>query len=202
MGKIVHLDKVREFMAKTPVFRSRDVELIVGNSEYASLLLHNLVRRGEARRLVKGWYTSAEDPAVAVFAFRPAYIGLQEALSVRNLWEQETNVVIVTCLTVRPGVRQVLGSSVILHRIDRKYFFGFEFLDCGGTFLPVSDLEKTLIDLAYYRELPGKEVLRTLVRMADRRKLNRYLQHYPRKLGETLGGSLACDRERPLPSLC
>jgi len=183
---MVHLSKVREFVSKTPVFRARDIELIVGNREYSSVLLHNLVRRGEARRMVKGWYASTPDPTFSVYAFRPAYIGLQEALSLRDLWEQETNVVIVTCLTVRPGPREVMGSNVILHRIDKRYFFGFDHIDYGTTSVPVSDLEKTVIDLVYYRELPGRDVLQTLERKVDKRRLGAYLRRYPRKLGESV----------------
>ncbi len=179
MGKVVHLAAVREFIAKTPIFRARDVELIVKDRAYTSLLLHNLERRGEVQRLVKGWYTSRGDPSVAVFAFRPAYLGLQQALSLRDLWEQETGVVIVTCNSVRPGVREILGSNAILHRIDAKYFFGFDYLDCGGIVLPVSDVEKTLIDLIYYRELPGADVLRSLAKEADENKLRGYLRRYP-----------------------
>ncbi len=181
MGKVVHLAAVREFIAKTPVFRARDVELMVKDRAYTSLLLHNLERRGEVQRMVKGWYTARGDPSLAVFAFRPAYLGLQEALSLRDLWEQETSVVIVTCISVRPGVREILGSNAILHRIDAKYFFGFDYLDYGGIAMPVSDVEKTLIDLVYYRELPGTDVLRRLAKEADESKLREYLLRYPQR---------------------
>ncbi len=179
MGKVGHLAAVREFIAKTPVFRARDVKLMVKDRVYTFLPLHNLERRGEVQRIVKGWYTARGDPSVAVFAFRPAYLGLQEALSLRDLWEQETNVVIVTCVSVRPGVREILGSKAILHGIDEKYFFGFDYLDYGGIALPVSDVQKTLIDLVYYRELPGTDVLRRLAKEADESKLRDYLLRYP-----------------------
>jgi len=179
MGKVVHLAAVREFVAKTPVFRARDVELIVKDRPYTLLLLHNLVRKGEVRRIVKGWYTTRVDPALAVLAFRPAYLGLQQALSLRDLWEQETTVVIVTCISVRPGIREIMGSNAVLHRINAKYFFGFDYLDYGGIAMPVSDVEKTLIDLVYYRELPGADVLRKLAKEADESKLRDYLLRYP-----------------------
>lgn len=180
MGKVVHLDAVRQFVRRTPVFRARDVEMIVNDAGYARLLLHNLARRGEVKRITKGWYTVHEDPLVSVFAFRPAYIGLQEALSLRELWEQETNVVLVTALRVRPGLRTILGSNVLLHRISSRYLFGFDYLRYGDFFLPVSDLEKTLIDLAYFDESPGDDIMRRLARSADPRKLSRYLRPYPK----------------------
>ena len=178
MGKIVHIDRVREFIATTPVFRARDIELIVKEREYASVLLHTLARKGSVRRITKGWYSTQDDPIVSVFAFRPAYLGMQEALSLRNLWDQETNVVIVTPLKVRPGTRRIMDSNVIIHRIKREYFFGFDYLKYGEIVIPVSDAEKTLIDLIYFNESPGRDLLKRIAKDADLKKLAEYLTHY------------------------
>jgi len=167
-------------MKETPAFQARDVELIVGDRAYASLLLHNLAKRGEVKRITKGWYTVQDDPLVSVFAFEPGYLGLQEALSLRELWEQETNVVIVTALKVRQGLRRVMESNVVLHRIRSRYLFGFDHARYGGLLLPVSDREKTLIDLVYFNESPGESVIRRIAKEADRRKLNTYLRAYPK----------------------
>jgi predicted transcriptional regulator of viral defense system len=178
MGKILHIDSVRRFIRTTPAFRVKDIEVIVGDSPYSSFLVHYLRKKGEIRRIAKGWYTAIEDPVVSVFAFRPAYLGLQEALSLRNLWEQESNVVIVSASSVRNGIREIMGSKVILHRISHKYFFGFEMIRYDEFYLPVSDVEKTLIDLVYFDELPDRDVLKRLVREADFQKLHRYLSRY------------------------
>lgn len=182
MGRIVHLDKVREFIAKTPAFRSRDIELIVKDRGYTSLLLHTMERRGEIKRIVKGFYSKSDDPVVTVFAFKPSYIGLQEALSLRQIWEQETNVVLVTPLKVKPGLREIMGSSVVLHRIKKEYFFGFDYLRYGEIYLPVSDREKTLLDFVYFNETPGTDVLKLMVEGIERVKLREYLSHYPERL--------------------
>lgn len=178
MGKVVYIDSVRRFIKSTPVFRAKDVELIVGDTNYSSLLLHNLTRRGEIKRVTRGWYTVLDDPVVSVFTFRPSYLGLQEALSLRNLWEQETNVVIVSATRVRPGIRKIMGSPVIIHRISPNYFFGFDYLKYGDIFLPVSDVEKTLIDLVYFNELPGRDVLKRILSVADMDKLRLHLKNY------------------------
>jgi len=181
MGKIIHLNKIREFLKRTPVFRVRDVEIIVKNKNYSHLILHNLVKKGEIKRITKGWYSLQEDPIVSVFCFKPAYIGLQEALSLRELWEQETNVVIVTTRKVRTGTRRILDSNVILHRMDKKYFFGFEYLKYENFFIPVSDIEKTLIDLVYFNEIPGKDVLKEIKRRINKKKLKEYLTWFSSK---------------------
>ncbi|MEM3124122.1 MAG: hypothetical protein QW756_08575, partial [Nitrososphaerota archaeon] len=150
---------------------------------YAYLLLHNLVSRGEIRRLVKGWYTTCDDPVVSVFAFRPAYLGLEEALSLRGLWEQETNVVIVTPLRVRVGMRRIMDSNVVVRRISSKYFFGVEYLRYGDLFLPVSDVEKTLVDFFYFDEPIDSRTLKKLWRLVDRRRVFHYLRRFPRAVG-------------------
>ena len=179
MGKKVHIDAVRRFISSTPAFRAKDVEVLTGDRGYALLALHNLERKGEVHRVTRGWYSAGEDPTVAVSAFSPAYLGLQDALSLRGAWEQETNVVIVTCSKAKPGVREALGSRIVVHRIDPEYFFGFDFLPYGKAAVPVSDVEKTLIDLVYFGESPGREVLRRLLGRSDEGVLRGYLERYP-----------------------
>ena len=179
MGRKVHIDGVRRFIRGTPAFRARDVELQVGDRGYALLLLHNLEKGGEVHRVTRGWYSASEDPTVCVFPFAPAYLGLQEALSVRGLWDQESNVVVVTSGMAKPGTRTLLGSRVVVHRIAPRYFFGFDHLPYDGYSVPVSDAEKTLIDLVYYDELPGQDVLEGIWSKADKQVLRRYLSRYP-----------------------
>lgn len=175
------MNKLREFLKSTPIFRAKDIELVVKNKNYGYLTLHNLVKKGEIKRVTKGWYSLYEDPIVAVFCFKPAYIGLQEALSFHELWEQETNVVLVTARKVRTGIRKILDSNVILHRINQKYFFGFDYLKYENFFIPVSDIEKTLIDLVYFNETLDENVLKEIKRRIDKEKLETYLKNFPSK---------------------
>ena len=186
MGKVVHLGKIMEFAGKTPVFRARDVELIVKSKNYSHLILHKLVREDRIRRVTKGWYSLYEDPMVSVFCFKPAYIGLQDALSFHGLWEQETNVTIVTSRKVRVGVRRILDSNVVLHNIDRRYLFGFDFLKYGEFFVPVSDVEKTLLDLVYFNEIPSKDVLNEARHKLNEDKLKKYLASYPSRIKDRI----------------
>ena len=178
MGKIKYLPKIKEFLEKTPAFSARDIELIVKNKRYAHLLLHNLVKKGEIYRLTKGCYSKESDPILAVFCFKPAYLGLQEALSLDNLWEQETNPVIITARKAREGVRQALGNNIVIYRISPRYFFGFELFKYGDFFLPVSDIEKTLIDLVYFKNIPSEKTLREIKKRIQSAKLNSYLKRY------------------------
>lgn len=140
--------------------------------------MNYLAKRGEARRITRGYYTVHEDPALLVHCLKPAYLGLQDAMSLRDLWEQETVPIIITCRRVRCGLRKVMEQNVLVRRISKKYFFGYEYLERGGFFLPVSDIEKTLIDLVYFGEMKS-DLARLFRKRIDRKKLGAYLAKYP-----------------------
>jgi len=150
--------------------------------EYSYLLISNLIKSKEIKRIIKGFYTIHDDTIVSVFCFRPSYIGMQEALSIYNLWEQETNVVIVTTKKVKKSRIEVFENNVILHRIKPKYMFGFDIIKYGNFYVPVSDIEKTLIDLIYFNEVPDKKLLKKIKKRIDKKKLKKYLQIYPEKI--------------------
>lgn len=132
------------------------------SNEYLDQLLHNLVKQNKIIRITNGSYTFKKDLMVSGFAYSPFYYGLQEALSLRNLHEQETNPIIITKNKIKPGIKTIQGSNVLLRRIDCKYFFGFDFIKYYDMEIPVSDYEKTLIDFVYYNEPLSKEVINDL----------------------------------------
>jgi predicted transcriptional regulator of viral defense system len=190
MGKMKHMKEVMDFLKKSLVVSSRDIALIVKNRNYAYLLARNLIKRGVIKRIVKGFYSLYDDPVITVFCFKPCYIGLQEALSLHNLWEQETSTVVITAKRVRPGVRKIFDSNVILHRLNPKYLFGYELMKYEDFHIPVSDIEKTLIDLIYFNEIPDKRVLRKIKKKIDRKKLEKYLKPYSKKFKEKVNSFL------------
>ena len=152
------------------------------SNEYLDQLLHNLVKQNKIVRITNGSYTFKKDLMVSGFAYSPFYYGLQEALSLRNLHEQETNPVIITTNKIKPGIKTIQGSNVILRRIASKYFFGFDFIKYYNMEIPVSDYEKTLIDFVYYNEPLSKEVINGLKKKIDKKKLEKYLSRYPEKI--------------------
>jgi len=179
MQKVKHIEKIRNFIKRTPVFSSKDIERITKNKNYAHLILSKLENKGEIFRLIKGFYSSFNDPVFSVFCFKPSYIGLYDALSLRNLWEQETNTTIITTRRVRSGIRKILESNVFIKRIKSEYFFGFDYVKYGDFYIPVSDIEKTLIDLIYFKESLTWQILKNLKKKIEKKKLLKYLKSYP-----------------------
>src|SRR3989338_2148832 len=147
MGKLKHKG-IRELFDKSPVVDFASVNRAVKG--YSKQLIRNLVLQGKAKKLAKGCYTKYDEPSLAVFCFKPAYLGLQDAMSHHELWEQETIPVIITARKVRSGIRQVMGGNVLVRRVFPEYLFGYEPVKEGEFFLPYSDVEKTLIDMVYF----------------------------------------------------
>lgn len=182
MGAVKHKDIIRNFFRQTPVVNINSLKRrINGKSNYASLMLNQMVKKKEVYRLTRGFYSLHNDPTLAVFCFKPAYLGLQEALSIHNLWEQETNTVILTTKTVREGIRNIAGNKVILKRLPKKLFFGVEYKQYGDFYLPVSDIEKTLLDLIYFQQPIDKELVQKFKENINLKKLKQDLSHYDQK---------------------
>lgn len=175
-----YIDKIKEHFREKPVFSLRDVMILLKkeglSKNYAYLMIHNLLVKKEIFRITKGVYSFNEDLMVSGFAFSPFYYGLQESLSIRNFWEQETNPVIITVKKIRPGLREVFGNNIVIRRIGRKMFFGFEMIKYHNLWIPVSDTQKTLIDFVYFNEPLQKETLAEIKKKLDSQKLDDYLK--------------------------
>ena len=183
MGKIKYINEVREFFKESPVVGIDSLKKFIPKKDkrYIHLLISNLLKKKDIKKITKGFYTIYEDPSLAVFCFKPSYLGLQNALSFYNLWEQETNPVVVTTRNLRKGIRKVFGRNVLVRRLDKKYMFGFNLEKDGDFYFPYSDIEKTFIDLVYFKQPLDKEVIREFKRKLDRKKLLSYLKAYSKK---------------------
>lgn len=185
MGKIKYADKIREFFKRNAIVDINSLKRFIiknnGKKDYVYLLLNNMTKKGEIKRITKGYYSLYEDPVLAVFCFRPSYLGLQSALSIHNLWEQETIPVIITSKTVRLGIRKVDGSNILLKRVLARYFFGFKYVKDGEFYVPVSDIEKTFLDMVYFNQKMDEDLLKELKNKINRKKLKDYLKEYPLK---------------------
>ncbi len=194
MGKQKHLSRVISLFKESPVVSFNSIELIVKNKknvkQYTKQLIRNLIKQGKIKKLAKGVYTSRDELSLSVFCFKPSYLGLQNAMSFHNLWEQETVLVIVTSRKVRTGIRKIWGSNVLIRKIDKKYIFGFEYYKDGDFYFPYSDIEKTFIDMVYFRQPLDKEAVVEFKKKIDKKKFNSYLKRYPKRFRERVIGVL------------
>lgn len=173
---------VREKLSNNIIFTIRDVKFLLRNKvneHYPNLLIHNLLKKGEIHRITRGIYTFRNEIETVGFAFSPFYYGLQEALTIRNLWEQETNPVIITKRKVRKGVRTIMGRNVVIRTIDKSMFFGFEMIKYFDFWIPVSDVEKTLIDFIYFKEYLREDILEEIKKKIRENVIKEYLREVP-----------------------
>ena len=183
MGKIKYVNDIRRFFKESPIVNIQSLKRFIKkkNKDYIHLLINNLLKKREIRRITKGFYSVYEDPSLIVFCFKPSYLGLQNALSFHNLWEQETNPTVITTRNLRKGIRKVFDRNVIIRKIDKKYLFGFEYYKDGDFYFPYSDIEKTFIDMIYFRQPLDKEVVIEFKKRIDKKKLKDYIKRYPGK---------------------
>lgn len=187
MGKQIHSEEIKRLFEKSPVVEFKSLERIIGktkNSNYAKLFIHNLLKKGEIKKIGKGVYTKHNEVSLAVFSFKPSYLGLQSALSHYGIWEQETIPIIITSRKIRRGIRSLMGRNVLLRNINKKYFFGLEYAEEGNFYLPYSDLEKTFIDMVVFNQKIDEEALKKIKKKINRKKLLNYLKKYPSKIIE------------------
>ena len=177
---------MKEFIAQfssKPAFSSYEARNFFrfrhGPEGYYKLVLNNLVRSGRIYRITRGQYSFYDEIQYVGFAFKPYYYGLQDALSIRNLWEQETNPVIITPRRVRSGVRTFMGRNYVIRWIERSMFFGYSLVEYGDFFIPVADTEKILIDMVYYHEFLPEEVKNEILRAVNKKKLQEYILMLP-----------------------
>ncbi len=186
MGKQKYQQEIKELFSKSAVVSYNSIQRIVNHKrkvrQYVKQLVRNLILKKKISRLAKGYYTTHDDASLTVFCFQPAYLGLQDALSYHNLWEQETIPIIITTRKVRTGIRKVLGSNVLIRHLDKKYYFGIEYSTDNSIVLPYSDVEKTFIDLVHFKQKISPEVLKEFKKRINQKKLKQYLQHYPKKV--------------------
>jgi len=177
-------DSIMAAFSQYPAFTYRDVRLRFGGSHSANVLsrtLSHLKSTGRIFAIRKGRYSVVRDSMVSGFAFRPFYYGLLSAMSIRDMWTQNTRPDIITTKTVSVSRTNVFGKDgpvVLVHHIPTKYLFGFDTVRYGSLSIPVSDPEKTLIDLFYFRVRLPIQDWSGLLKAIDPAKLDRYLKHY------------------------
>jgi len=173
-----------EYFSKLTLFSADDAYRFLSHYgsdySYSRVFLHNLVVNGKLYRITKGTFTFSRNEAVYGFAFRPFYYGMEFALSVRKLWTQQANPVIITLTKSNAGTRKILGTNITIRRISQNAFFGFEYLNYMDLFIPVSRPEKIFLDFIYYGINPDKETLTNLMKKID----PEILKEYVKRLGQ------------------
>lgn len=185
--------EIASHFANYPVFTYRDVKLYIANSRRSvkniPRLLSYMKSTGLISSIRKGVYTFNNDIMVAGFAYSPFYYGLLSALTIRELWTQNSKPEIMTIRKVRNSKSYAFGEKndiIFLHHVPVKYFFGFDTVNYGKLKVPVSNPEKTLIDLFYYKIKLPIQNYSGLLRVINKKKLDEYLKMYNKRTAKAV----------------
>lgn len=169
-----------EEFKKTPIFTAIDIEKFLvskgSTKNYSKIFIKLMVVGGRAYKVSKGFYTLYNNSEVAGFPYSPFYYGLSFALTKHGLWKQQANPYVITTKNVRRGVRRVLGSNITVSKISKDMFFGYRYVKGANFYYPVSDVEKTFIDLVYFRYGVDDQVYENIAKKVDKKKMLLYLK--------------------------
>jgi len=178
--------KFNKYFSNLKIFTFKDAERFLLNhnasKNYIKLFMHNQVIKHGLLKIGKGYYTFQNNEAVVGFRFTPFYYGLEYALTIMKLWTQMANPVVLTATKTVPGSRVLMGQNVTVRRISKNMMFGFEYIKYSGIFIPVSDVEKTLIDFTYYKIRLSNADIKSMLKQINHKKIERYLLKYSKHL--------------------
>ncbi|MBL7160241.1 MAG: hypothetical protein ISS93_00100 [Candidatus Aenigmarchaeota archaeon] len=174
----VKYKKFQEKLEKASVFSLKTVQGEMGNG-YAKVFIHRLREKGKIIPLIKGWYSFKETPYLITVPLGEAYIGLGTAAFLHGFWDQIPNVNVLTTKApkkIKVGERIVGERKVIVRRVSRKMYFGYETMKVDGESVRVSDLEKTLIDMIYFNYPFLDDIWKAMAGSLNKKKLALYIR--------------------------
>ncbi len=180
MNKVEILSKFNKF--KKPFYTFSDLQLILGLEKLSTnKRIIDLTKQGFLVKLARNVFVPSfweYDPLeVASSINQPAYISFESALSYYQVLRHFDDGLITLASFICFNKRTIGGNTVILSRIKKNLFFGFE---KRGKIM-IATPEKALLDLAYLVSYGNGESsfdefdLSTL----NKKRFEKYLNLYP-----------------------
>ncbi len=144
------------------MFTSREIALLAGRSVSATAhALKRMEREDLIRRVAHGLWCNATDPRFSPFLLVPflagthqAYVSFLSALHLHGMIEQIPQTV-YAATTGHTRVKKTPLGTYSFHRIDPRFFVGFDWYRGGRDFL-IASPEKALVDSLYLSSRRGK----------------------------------------------
>jgi predicted transcriptional regulator of viral defense system len=134
------------------IFTLNDVVKISGQKkEVVKSTLSRLVNQNKVFRLKKKYYSlrKIENKFLLQKLFTETYIGLHSALEYYGSTTQRfNNLDLITSKVLK--AQNIGGTDVQFHKVKQVLFFGFEKIQINNVQVFVANIEKTIIDCAYF----------------------------------------------------
>lgn len=139
------------------VFSARALAHLIGKPlPTARTYLDRLVKKGLAKRLMKGKISFSDDDfVIATQLVEPSYISLHSALRLHGLMQQMPSS--VQCVTPKNSL-SIKALGLRYHKIPPSLFFGYERVSRGGSYALVACAEKAVLD-GWYLGVFDKKIL-------------------------------------------
>ena len=171
-------------------FTFSDVRMVLRNKhnkisdKTIQVTLSRMVRGEKLYTVKKGIFSLEQRDEFVGFAFTPFYYGGLTALMITDLIDDQVKMEIMTTHKIKKSFIDVYKgkSHVEVHHLPKKYYFGFTEMRYGDIIVPVSDPEKTLIDLFYYNKRLFKRNYAELIKHVNMKTLEKYLNCYDKRI--------------------
>lgn len=145
---------------------------------YIRKFISIMLKTGRLNRITKGYYTLNKEIEIIGYAFKPFYYGLGTSLIYYDLSEQQASQTVITTKMVREGVREIFGVNVVIKRIPKSLYFGYNDVMGERFHFYLSDIEKTLLDMIYFNYTVEEYVYKNIFRQVNKNRINGYLKKY------------------------
>jgi predicted transcriptional regulator of viral defense system len=182
MNKVELLKKFKEF--KKPFYTFGDIQLVLGLEKMsANKRIIDLVKQGFLVKLGRNifvpsfWEYNILDIASQLHTF--TYISFESALIWYNIIEEDQNILTLASL-YQISSRNLGNKTVNWTKLKDELFFGFELKENKMIATP----EKAFADILYLVAFGKIEFdgLKSIIDKLDIKKLNEYLERYPKRV--------------------
>lgn len=141
-----------------PLFKTHDIAALLNmNTDATSKLLDRLCQTQLIKKLIRGvWSLPRVDPLLIPEFLTmpyPSYVSLQTALFIHGVISQIPEKIYTVTLDRTKQIKTPL-ATFSFHRIDARFFFGFELK--GSQQIKIATKEKALLDILYLTSAKSK----------------------------------------------
>ena len=182
-------DEITDSFRNFRTFTFNDVRTVLAekhkkiSDKTIQVTLSRMAKRKRIYPIIKGVFSLERRDDIVGFAFTPFYYGGLAALMIRDMIDDQVRMEIMTTRRVKKSLVKVYNgiSMVVVHHLPKKYYFGFNDMRYGNIEVPVSDPEKTLIDLFYYKERLSLQDYAEVLKSVKIGTLRKYLKLYDKR---------------------
>lgn len=157
------------------VFNLNEITRIIGKpKQITSVYLNRMCKKKLLFKIERNKFSKTQDIfIIASQLISPSYLGLTTSLYLQNEFSQIINRIYVFTSRQKKKVN-VFDTEVNFIKVRPKLMFGYKKLKKENSFVMISDIEKTIIDIILFQNYSRISNLQELIKKADVERLEDY----------------------------